>query len=115
MRAPILTTGFVSVSLAVAPSVGDTLAGEINQRHVAVADARNGRIRGMESRRCNYGVSWNRSSSTTLVGILALSTQSTTTGRQLCYLPSECCDNNEMAEFYLVTREARETAASEPR
>ena len=35
MRAPILTTGFVSVSLAVAPSVGDTLAGEINQRHVA--------------------------------------------------------------------------------
>jgi hypothetical protein len=36
-------------------------------------------------------------------------------GRQLCYLPSECCDNNEMAEFYLVTREARETAASEPR
>jgi hypothetical protein len=32
VRAPILTTGFVSVSLAVAPSVGDTLAGEINQR-----------------------------------------------------------------------------------
>ena len=31
-------------------------------------------------------------------------------GRQL---PSEGC--NEMAEFYLVTREARETAASEPR
>jgi len=37
VRAPILATGFVSVSLAVAPSVGDTLAGEINQRHVAVA------------------------------------------------------------------------------
>ena len=37
MRAPILTTGFVSVSLVVAPSVGDTLAREINQRHVAVA------------------------------------------------------------------------------
>jgi hypothetical protein len=28
VRAPILPTGFVSVSLAVAPSVGDTLAGE---------------------------------------------------------------------------------------
>jgi hypothetical protein len=97
VRAPILTTGCVSVSVAVAPSVGDTLAGEINQRHVAVAHP--ALLRSLAERfqssnhmgcskrphpwdgksKMQLWGSWNRSSSTTLVGILALSTQSTTT------------------------------------
>ena len=77
----ILTTGLVSASLAVAPSVGVPLAGEIKPRHVIVAHPR--------SSPCTpyYYSRWNPYSLYSIYDHLS-------GGRQLCYLPSECCDDN---------------------
>lgn len=77
----ILVTALVSAALAASPGASDALAGGIDQRHVIVTHHR-------PSPCAPYYYSrWNPYSIYSIYDHLS-------GGRQLCYLPSECCDNN---------------------
>jgi hypothetical protein len=90
----ILTVGFVSASLAVAPSAGDALAGEIHHRNVIAAHPR------PSSCVPYYYSRWNPYSLYSIYDHLS-------GGRQLCYLPSECCDNNHRSRTRLAQPQLR--------
>jgi hypothetical protein len=77
----ILAAALVSAAVAAGPGAGDALAGDINQRHVVVTHHR--------SSPCApyYYSHWNPYSLYSIYDHLS-------DGRQLCYLPSEGCDNN---------------------
>jgi hypothetical protein len=77
----ILVTALVSASAAVGPGASDALAGNVNKRHVIIAHVR-------PSPCAPYYYSrWNPYSIYSVYDHLS-------GGRQLCALPTECCDNN---------------------
>ena len=77
----ILAAAIVSVSAAVALGPSDALAGSVGQRHIILAHQR-------PSACAPYYYSrWNPYSVVSVYDHLS-------GGRQVCALPSECCDNN---------------------
>ena len=77
----ILVAALASASVAAGPGASDALAGYVVQRHVIVAHQR-------PSACAPYYYSrWNSYSVFSIYDHLS-------GGRQMCALPSECCDNN---------------------
>ena len=77
----ILVAAVASVSVVAGPGAGDARAGSVGQRHVIVAHQR-------PSACAPYYYSrWNPYSVFSIYDHLS-------GGRQVCALPSECCDNN---------------------
>ena len=76
----ILIAALVSASAAAGPGAGDALAGYVSHRHVIVT---------YQPSPCApyYYSRWNPYSIYSIYDRLS-------GGRQLCNLPSECCDNN---------------------
>lgn len=77
----ILVAALVSASAASGPGAGAALAGDIGQRHVIVSH------HGPSACAAYYYSRWNPYSIYSIYDHLS-------GGRQLCGLPSECCDNN---------------------